>query len=436
MASTPVTPARRAALDVSSAVRDGLRLDVAFGRVARALESRDRAFAHELSFGVGRLRGRLDHLLHARVRGGLERLDPPVLDVLRLGAYQVLYMGSVPRYAAISQSVEQAAEVAGRGAGGLVNAVLRAVASAGDGAELFPAPDRDPVGYLTAWGSHPQWLVERWLAQWSFDDVLALVQGNNRQPPLTLVPLEESPLEAASRLMDEGLDARVVGEGTDCVRLLPGTDPAEALRHVRGLIQDPGANLVSRYADPPEGTKIADLCAAPGGKALLSARRASFIVAADRSEVRMRRLRQNAVRTGTPLGLVVADGRRPPLRAMDVVTLDVPCTGTGTLRRHPDGRWRLRPATLTELVRVQHELIDGAASLVAPGGLLVYSTCSLEPEENHEQVAAFRARNPDFRVEATDAVPARYRDAGGHLVVHPWRTGFDGAFAARLRRAS
>jgi 16S rRNA (cytosine967-C5)-methyltransferase len=409
---------------------------VAFGRLASRLSPRDRRFVHEIVYGVSRLRGRLDHLLGRRVERGLERLDPRVHEILRLGAYQVLYMDGVPAYASVSQAVDQARSVAGAGAAGLVNAVLRGVADEGDGAHLFPDPGSDPVGFLSTWGSHPRWLVERWLQRWSAATVRALVDADNSQPGLFLVPLEASPQEAVLILAGAGIRGNAVGEGTPCVRLAHGVDPRAALGALPSIIQDPGASLVARYADPEEGTNVADLCAAPGGKALALSVRASYTLAADRSAVRMRMLRDNVLRTGRRVGMIVADARHPPLRDAPVVLLDVPCTGTGTLRRHPDGRWRLEPGSVHEMASVQRDILESSAALVPRGGLLIYATCSLEREENESQVEAFLARHRDFAVDATGAVPARYLDDCGRLVVLPQHTGFDGAFAARLRRSA
>ena len=428
------TESRKAALDVALAVARGLRLDVALERHARGLAPRERAFVHELTYGVARLRGRLDHLLAARVRGGLPRLDPAVLEILRLGGYQVLYMGSVPGYAAVSQSVELARRHVGRGAAGLVNAVLRGVADDGDGAGRFPPFDGDPAGFLSTWGSHPRWMVERWLSRWSSQEVRALVEADNRKPPVHLVPLELEPDGAVAALAGKGIAAEAVGAGTGCVRLADGSDPAAALGAVSALVQDPAAHLVVRYADIPSGMKVADLCAAPGGKALALSARVAYTLAADRSETRMRRIRENAVRTGLRPGLVVADARHPPIAAMDGVLLDVPCSGTGTLARHPDGRWRISRESMEDMIRLQGEILDAGADAVRPGGLLVYSTCTLEPEENLEQVEAFLARRRDFVLEPSGAVPGTYLDGSGCLEVLPQRHGFDGAFAARMRR--
>ncbi len=359
-----------------------------------------------------------------------------MLEGLRLGAYQLLYMGGVPTYAAVSQSVDLVREEAGDKAAGLANAVLRRVADDGDGLELFPDFATDPGGFLATWGSHPRWLVDRWLARWDRDAVRTLVEADNRRPPVYLVPLDCTPAEAEARLAAAGVPAEPV-DWTGCVRLGSDASPAlafEVLPHA--VAQDPAANLVTRYADVPPGTKVADLCAAPGGKLLALPNRPVYTLAVDRSEARLRMVRDNAARTERRVGLAVADARRPPLLHMDVVLLDAPCTGTGTLARRPDARWRLTPDSVGEMTDLQADMLKAAADVVAPGGLLVYSTCTLEPEENEDRVEALLAARDDFRLEATDAVPAEVLDGRGQLVVLPQDTGFDGAFAARLRRAS
>lgn len=431
-----VTPGRRAALDVARAVRRGRRADRALAEVFRRLRSRDRAWTHELVYGVFRLRGRIDHLLDHYVRGGTPSLSPDLLDILRLGAYQLLYMDAVPAYAAVSQSVALAKVVAGPGAGGLVNAVLRVLAREGEDRSLFPTREHDPAGYLATWGSHPRWLVERWLQRWSIDEVERLVEANNRPAELYLLPLGVPAEEAVARLGAEGIAAAPAGQGTDCLHLPRGAHPEAVLALVPGVILDPAAALVVRYCQPPPGGVVADLCAAPGGKALALARHARYLVAADRSAARLRLLRENRARVPGPIGLVVADAAAPPVRAVECVLLDAPCTGTGTLRRHPDGKWRLRPDDVARLAEVQRGLLDGAASVVAAGGLLAYTTCTLEPEENEHQVEAFLRRNPSLSRAEPGEVPSEFLDASGQLLTLPQRTGFDGVFAARLRRVS
>jgi 16S rRNA (cytosine967-C5)-methyltransferase len=432
-----VSARRAAALSARLAAERGQRLDRAFADAAARRDQRDRAFAYELTFGVTRLRGRLDHLLAPHVRRGLDNVEPALLEILRLGAYQLLYMDGVPTYAAVSETVEQARAACGPRTSGFVNAVLRRVAEAGDGPEHFPSIDADPAGFLASWGSHPRWLVERWLERWPVTAVRRLVDADNARPAVCLVPLEGDPAAAVARLGKAGVEAGVVGHGTRCVRLRASRDVASALEATApSIVQDPAANLVSVYADVPSGTMVADLCAAPGGKALALSGRQLGILAADRSESRIHVMRDNARRVGRSVAFVVADATRPPLRGADVVMLDVPCTGTGTLARHPDGRWRLSPESVVSLADVQARMLEAAAEVVRPGGLLVYSTCTLEPEENAHQVEAFLSAHPEYRVEPTEAVPAALLDGSGCLEVTPQDLGFDGSFAARLRRAA
>ncbi len=418
-------------------VERGRRLDRAFAAVAAGLEPRERAFAQELAYGTTRLRGRLDHLLERHLDRSLPALQPVVREVLRLGAYQVLEMGGVPVYAAVSESVELARSRGAARAAGLVNAVLRRVAADGARMEFFPAPAADLVGFLSTWGSHPRWMVERWLERYGPEVTRALVEADNTRPELYLVPLRTPVEEALAALAAAGVAADAVPDVPGVLRVEGASTPQEALAAVPdAVVQDPAAHLVVRYAGAEPGTKVADLCSAPGGKALALARHASYTLAADRSEVRLRMVRDNALRTGVRVGCVVADAASPPVRPVDLVLLDAPCTGTGTLRRHPDARWSLMPGDVAKMAAVQDRLLEGAAAAVAVGGVLVYATCSLEPEENEERVEAFLARHPEFSLESSDTVPGRFVDARGRLSVRPGAWPYDGAFAARLRRAA
>ena len=354
-----------------------------------------------------------------------------------MGAYQALYMDGVPAYAAVSETVEQARSVVDAKVAGFANAVLRRVVEAGDGPDRFPSFGLDPAGFLTTWGSHPRWLVQRWLTRWTPEEVRSLVEADNRRPTVYLVPLDIAPTDAAERLSRSGIEAAEVGQGTRCVRLESAAEVRRALDVISpAIVQDPAANLVSRYADVPSGTMVADLCAAPGGKILALSGSPATLLAADRSESRIDMLKENARRTGRPLLTVVADALHPPIARSDVVLLDVPCTGTGTLSRHPDARWRLEPGSIVQMSELQGRMLDAAAPVIPPGGLLVYSTCTLEPEENEQRVRRFLDEHDDFAIEVTGAVPGAFLDVAGHLVVTPQHSDFDGAFAARMRRAA
>ncbi len=423
------------ALEVLRAVRRGVLADRAFEHSAKFLSAADRRLAQELAYGVLRLRGRLDHLLAPLVSGGLRRLDRDVIDILRLGAYQLLELDRVPAYAAVSDAVELARASAGRGAGSLTNAVLRRVSR--DYAESCRFPDRasDPVGYLATWGSHPRWMLERWLARAPLDEVERLVQYNNTRPAVHL-SLVDRPEEALRRLRDAGVRA-------DPVELVPASLRIEsrellrALGLVRAIVQDPGAAAVLDYMALDPGSRVVDLCAAPGGKAALLAARGHEVFAFDVARPRITRILETRSRLRlSRLSVAQADSTRPPLSGAEIVLLDAPCTGTGTLARHPDGRWRLEPADLENLTRLQHRLLEAAAEALAPGGLLVYATCSLEPEENEEQVEAFLSRHEDFVLEAPgmDRVSPELLGVDGELRILPQRHAMDGAYAARLRR--
>ncbi len=391
-------------------------------------------------FGIQRLRGRLDHLLDRRVKRGLESVEAGVRDALRIGVYEILYMGGVPEYAAVSQAVDLAQSKGGRGVAGFANAVLRGIARDGGGPENFPDPETQPLEFLSTWGSHPRWLVERWLARWPAADVRKLVDANNGVPPLSLRCLWDAPSEAVEALEAEQITADLVGLGTGCV-VIPGhASLEEAMRVVPVVVQDPAAALVVSYADPDPDARIADLCAAPGGKTLALAARGNVVVAADRSLERLRLVRENVDRVrkqggrGVRVSTVQADALAPPVSRPDMLLLDVPCTGTGTLRRNPDIRWRLTPDRLQELAALQGRILDACADVVPSGGVLVYATCSLEPEENEEQIEALLDRRPEFQMDPGGGVAGEFLSDEGYLYVIPQEFGFDGAFAARLRK--
>ncbi len=417
------------------AVRRGVLADRAFERCAAALGAADRRLAQELAYGVLRLRGRLDYVLDPLVRGGLRRLDPDLLDILRLGAYQLLELDRVPAYAAVSEAVEAAKAGAGRGAASLANAVLRRIEREDHASPAFPPGTDDPVGYLSTWGSHPRGLVERWLARAPLAEVERLVEYDNTRPAVYLTVFDPRD-EAARRLREAGVDSEPLEWAPSSLRVESG-DLLQALGRVRGVVQDPGAAAVVDYMALDPGSPVVDLCAAPGGKAALLAARGHPVYAFEVARPRLARLLENRARLElSNLHVTLADSTQPPVAGAPVILLDAPCTGTGTLARHPDGRWRIGPADLEALVDTQRRLLDAAAAALAPDGLIVYATCSLEAEENEEQVGAFLKRQADFELEAPPAgnVAPELLGLGGELRVLPQRHGTDGAYAARLRR--
>ncbi len=382
------------------------------------------------------MRGRLDYVIDRLVRGGKRSLEPEVLDILRLGVYQLLELDRVPAYAAVSDAVEAAKVAGGKGAASLTNAVLRRLSRESYGSTGFPDPDRDPAGFLAAWGSHPRWMIDRWLERWP-TQVRGLVDYNNRRPLVYLSVLSDRD-GAVERLRAAGLEAQPSGlVGTSI--LVDSAVVQRALELVPAVVQDPSAAAVVDYASPVPGSRIADLCAAPGGKAALLAGRGHEVWALEASRVRMAKLVANRDRLALArLHPALADSKRPPLKSADLVLIDAPCSGTGTLARNPDLRWRLRAADLRALVEVQRRLLESGAELVAVGGHLVYATCSLEPEENEGQVMEFLGRRRDFAPDppAESVVPAELLGREGELRLVPHHHEADGAYAARLRRRS
>jgi len=431
-----VTESRRVAAELCADLRQGELLDPAFERRAPRLDARDRRWTQELVYGMLRRRSIIDAHLDARVRGGLARLDPDLIDLLRLGVDQLLYMGSVPAYAAIAQTVELAKQRHGLGASKLANAVLRRLERERDSLALPHV--LDPIDALALRHSHPRWLVARWVARWGARDTERLLECNNSEPATVLRPFNivheqlEATLESAGVRVE---DAPLV---SDSIQLASNVSLIELGAFRKGLffVQDPASTLVVRYADVPSGSLVADLCASPGGKALELARSARQVLAVDRSEARVQRLVTNLQRLEARSVIpIVGDARHPAIGPVDAVLIDAPCTGTGTFRRHPDARWRLKVSDLAVMAATQRSLLVAAASVVRAGGLLIYSTCSLEPEENDAQIERFLGENPEWRLEppGEGVVPPSVLDAG-RLRVLPHEHGVDGAFAARLRR--
>jgi 16S rRNA (cytosine967-C5)-methyltransferase len=434
-----VTEARQIAADICGDLRRGDLLDASFDRRTTTLDPRDRRFTRELVYGMLRRREWLDALLDPRVRGGLSRLDPDVHDLLRLGAYQLLHMRSVPAYAAIAQTVEMAKRRHGIGPSRLTNAVMRRLDREREAPHV--AMPADPIDALALVESHPRWLVARWVARWGEEETRRLLQSNNTEPPLVARPIHAVREQVEAMLEAAGItvaDAPLVPDSIVLASPVSALTELGAFRQGLFHLQDPASTLVTKYADIPEGALVADLCAAPGGKSIELTRRARGVVASDQSFARLRRVVENAHRMELPsIVPYVADARRPAIRRADVVLIDAPCSGTGTFKRHPDARWRLKPSDLAVMSALQRDILRAASAIVAPGGLLIYSTCSLETEENDTQVERFLEEHREWRLEppSDGAVPSAVLDAG-RLRVLPQRHGTDGAFAARIRRVA
>ena len=353
----------------------------------------------------------------------LDRADPRLHDVLRLGAYQLRWLTRVPSHAAVSTSVELARLTVGEGVTGYVNQALRRMVGARS---------------TEQGATHPDWLVARWRARFGTEDTKRLLVWNDSRPALILQPARWDLDRLRSAFHGQGIPVASAPYGAGLeVRGAPRDLPGYAEGGF--IVQDPAHGLVSRFANIPTGALVYDACAAPGGKAVALEVRGARILAGDARHERLARLADTTRRAGVAIHCLAANLEAAPLRnaSVDAVLVDAPCSATGTMRRHPDGRWRLDPAVFARAAKRQERLLAAAAPLVRPGGLLIYATCSLEPEENEHVVESFLTRHPEFsRQRHTNDVPAELLTAAGDFQSLPQRHGIDGAYAARLVRNS
>ena len=469
----PVTPARRIAFEVLRRVEadgayasDVLHAELG-ANAASNFKADDAALATELTLGVLRWRRLLDFLLARQLKKPVEKLDLPVLLALRLGLYQFRFLKRIPARAAVNESVELVKRAKKFSAATLVNAVLRRTAEeANKSAEKFlpqNLPLADRLGILH---SHPTWMVERWLARLGEAQSVALLEANNRTPRLTctlhaqdvaLLSAPEAfpaPDDVFALLKKSGLriEPGVLLKNAFAVS---GGSPTRTGAFRSGLlsIQDEASQIVPLLLDVQPRDTVLDLCAAPGGKTAPLARAAGsggFVVAADRHAHRLRVMRAQFERLGlSRVQLVELDAARPlPFRdEFKRILVDAPCSGTGTLARHPEIRWRLRPAQLSEFHALQVALLKNALAQLAPGGRLVYSTCSMEPEENEDVVAeVLRNARTIQRVSVAKATHAlapflvsgveaeKLFDDSGDFRTSPPSRPTDGFFATLLER--
>ena len=434
--------ARKEALAVLTACRlRGAWADAALGAHLKGLSPADAGLCSRIVYGVIQNETLLDFYLSQFCSQKLDHLQPPLADVLRIGAYQILFLDRVPDSAAVHTSVELARD-AGRGqASGLVNAVLRRLCRE---KEALPAiPDRDEARYLSIRYSHPKWLVKRLLVLLGREGAEAFLADSNSQPPAAaqVNTCRCSAEDAARALEEEGVRVERHLWLPDCL-LLEGTGDLERLRAFRNgmiYIQDPAARLTALAAALQPGNRVLDVCAAPGGKSFAAAVAMGDrgeIVSCDLHENKLKRIQVGAARLGLcSIRAEAADGRvfREEWRdAFDVVLVDAPCSGLGILRKKPDIR-RKKADDLFPLPVVQSAILENAARYVRPGGALLYSTCTILPEENEEVTEAFLGPHPAFSRE-TFTLPGPIGRVEGQTTLWPHLHGTDGFYICRMTR--
>ena len=435
---------RKAALRVLVNCRtNGAWADAALNVQIRrdGLSGADAALCSRIVYGVLQNQLLLDHYISAYCSQKPDHLQPPLLDILRIGAYQILFLDKIPDSAAVNESVELA-KIFKRGqAAGLVNAVLRKISKNKD--NLPEIPGQNPERTLSIRYSHPRWLVKRLLPILGVEETEKFLAANNDVAPMTVQvnPLKTSVEKLTAELKEAGVTVKPHAWVPDCLEL-SGTGDLTALRAFRDgdfMVQDPAARLVSLIADVKPGQRVLDVCAAPGGKSFSAAfamGNQGSIQSCDLHENKLKRVRESAERLGiTCIEAAPADGRVFKLEwenAFDVVLVDAPCSGLGIIRKKPDTRYK-KADELFALPVIQTAILENAARYVAPGGTLVYSTCTILPEENEQVSDAFLAEHPEFSRESF-TLPEPVGKTDGRLTLWPQRHDTDGFYICRMTR--
>ena len=433
---------RETALTILCRAEDGIFVDELLARARERMHARDSGFLLELVYGVLRNRARLDWVLNCFSAKPVGTTDAGTRNILRLGAYQMLFLDRVPVSAAVNTSVELAK---GHGSKhGYVNGLLRGL-DRKRGTITYP-DSGDPVARLSMLTSHPVWLVKRWVSRFGAEAAEALLQANNRPAPLTIrtniLKTTRSALKAA--LETEGVQVSETTRSPVGLDIISSPQWLRALQAYRDgwfVVQDQAAQFISLLLTPQPGETILDACAAPGGKATHLAELMhdqGTVVALELDASRIAKIRENSRRLGTTIiSPLQGDASHYHGGVFDRVLIDAPCSGLGVLRRHPDGRWNKAEQTVGDHTALQRRILENCASLLKPGGTLVYATCTTEPEENDEVIGWFLS-GPGSSFKIDDPRPflpqaaAALVDAGGIFRTFPQAPEMDGFFGARM----
>ncbi len=407
------------------------------------LNDLDKGLLTELVHGVLRWQNRLDWVLNGFSHGNFAKSEINVKNTLRVALYQILFLDRIPHSAAVNEGVEFIKRIRGDKPAGLVNAVLRNIIRNIDGIR-YPDPAEDLVQYISVFYSHPSWMVGRWLERFGRQDLERLLVANNERPGMALRinRLRIDPADFTAQL-----DARQIPYTRSSalphfvkVKTLSGIAQMDLFRNGMFTIQDESAALPCQLLDPRPGSRVIDMCAAPGGKTTNMAemmQNQGEIIALDKYDAKLNLIRASCERLGVRIAnLRAADAVTYEDAPADHVLLDAPCSGLGTLAKKPDMKWKRDMSDIRKLAALQENLLENAARLTKPGGVIVYSTCTLEPEENAGVVQTFLGHHPEFTLDRADRyLPADLVTPEGYVATYPHLHGMDGSFAARLVRS-
>jgi 16S rRNA (cytosine967-C5)-methyltransferase len=434
---------RAKSVEILRRVEEGVFADLLLEQARQSFDARDNAFMLELVYGTLRNRARLDWVLNLFSAQPVEITDAWTRNILRLGAYQLLFMDRVPASAAVNTAADLAKAYGKKP--GYVNGLLRNL-DRKRSTIAFPGPE-DMARRLAVLHSHPEWLVRRWLERYGTETTEALLQANNLPAPLVVRTnvLKATRNELKAALTAQGAESRETAYSPVGLEILssPGIRALPAYEQGWFMVQDEAAQLVSLLLAPRPGDAVLDACAAPGGKSAHLAelmRDKGTIVALEHDPARIMKIQENMQRLGTAIIAPTAgDAVLYRQGAFDKILIDAPCSGLGVLRRHPDGRWNKKERIIRDRAVIQRHILENCANLLKKGGALVYATCTTEPEENEQIIAGFLAgKGNDFAIEdSRPFLPAQaevFVDDRGFFRTCSAGRGMDGFFGARLVR--
>ena len=409
------------------------------------LNNQDKALLHELVYGVIRWRWKLDWVLTGFYRGDYLKCLNIIKNALRVGLYQILFLDKIPDHAAINESVEIIKNIQGEKIAGVVNGVLRSISRNIENIR-YPKKNEDIVYYYTVMESHPRWMIKRWIQSLGEEDTIKLLKANNRRSytRLRINTLKTSSVDIMSRLYKLGISFYQSTYLDDSLVIRDrGVNISTFEIFNEGLVsvQDTSASLATKLAQAKENDRIIDLCAAPGGKSFGLAEQIKDkgeIISLDKYPSKLRFIDEGAKRLGiTSIKTVSGDAVTYQTdNPFDIVFADVPCSGLGTISKKPDIKWKRDIDDIPLLVNTQREILKNAAKLVKVGGTLVYSTCTIDADENEGNIHWFLQEFPEFEVDPAENYLPENVCKNGFLQSYPFIHNFDGAFAARLIKKS
>jgi 16S rRNA (cytosine967-C5)-methyltransferase len=404
----------------------------------------DKRLITNIVYGTLRMRGRLDWIIENLYRGNFQSMDAVLKNILRMSMFQLLFTERIPDFAIVNEAVEITKKMHPAGSG-LVNAILRNAIRTKDKI-TYPQMEKDPAFHISVFHSHPLWLVKKWIGAFGAEQTAALCKANNEIPPVALRvnTLKSTRERAMEQLLSDGFDAKATAFSPDGIIVTNApVSVRETACYTAGHIQvqDEASQLIARLADPKSGESILDMCAGVGGKATHLAalmNNHGRITALDISEKKIESLKKNIQR----LGATIVDARVGDAgmdlgidfyESFDKVLIDAPCSGLGTLRRNPEIKWRILPEDVKKCADLQNVILENAISYLKTGGFLIYSTCTIVPEENEEVIESFINRHQNFTCISTPAsTQSCFADDQGYFRSYPYRHGTDGFFGAVL----